>query len=106
MRQTCHQINLPHKLEGKKFIDLFRIFLYHNVLSFGLLRAPQKLLQATTSYVFVSPPPETVVCEDDKIFLYGTSEDIKSTLESIEKRKNRQWQLFAAIYILYVLYDH
>jgi hypothetical protein len=90
LRQTCHQINLPHKLEGKKFIDLFRIFLYHNVLCFGLFRAPQKLLQATTSYVFVSPPPDTVVCEDDKLFLFGTSEDIKICVEeSLEKRKNR-----------------
>lgn len=89
MRQTCHQINLPHRLEAKKFIDVFRIFLYHNVLCFGLLRAPQKYLHASLSYVFISPPSETVVSDEDKLFLYGTSEDIKQALETIEKRKNR-----------------
>ena len=90
LRQSCHQINVPHKLEGRKFIDAFRIFLYYNVLSFGLLRAPQKLLKATTSYVFISPPTETILCEEDKIFLYGSSEDIKTALDVIEKRNKKR----------------
>lgn len=87
LRQSCHQINVPHKLEGRKFIDAFRFFLYYNVLSFGLLRAPQKSLQATTSYVFISPHTDTILCEDDKIFLYGSSEDVIMALEVISNRK-------------------
>jgi hypothetical protein len=47
-------------------------------------------LTATTSYVFISPPIETILCEEDKIFLYGSSEDIKTALEVIEKRNKKR----------------
>jgi hypothetical protein len=58
--QTVMQVDVPQVLVGRKFIDLLRKLSNHNVVCFGLFRAPQMRLKADLPYLYVSP----TVCLD------------------------------------------
>jgi hypothetical protein len=57
--QTVMQVEVPTNLIGRKFIDLLRTLSNHNVVCFGLFRAPQSRLKADLPYLYVSPTVST-----------------------------------------------
>ena len=71
---------MPIALAGRQFLDLYRLFLANNVLCMGLYRSPIKHSGALIPYVFISPPPDAIVYEDDKIFVFGSHQNINRAL--------------------------
>merc|ERR1712000_680498 len=69
--QSVMQVDLLRELIGRRYMDLFRLFLQHQVTVFGLYRAPQPRLKSWLPYIFISPPPNTILGYNDKVFLYG-----------------------------------
>ena len=78
--QTFQQADVPIALAGRQFLDLYRLFLANNVLCMGLYRSPIKHSGALIPYVFISPPPDAIVYEDDKIFVFGSHQNINRAL--------------------------
>lgn len=54
-KQTVMQAEIPDVLIGRKFVDLLRTFAMHNVVCFGLFRAPQSRMKADLPYLYISP---------------------------------------------------
>jgi len=70
--QTVMQIAIPKELVGRRFIDLYRLFLLNQVLCFGLFRAPQFKLGATLPYVYIAPPSQTILNANDRVYAFGS----------------------------------
>merc|ERR1711939_1151835 len=69
--QCVQSVDMPSTLTGRRFIDLLRLFARNRVTVLGLYRAPQIQLGAVLPYVFLMPPPNTVLQRKDKIYIYG-----------------------------------
>lgn len=78
--QTFQQADVPIALAGRQFLDLYRLFLVNNVLCMGLYRSPIRNSGALIPYVYISPPPDAIVYEDDKIFVFGSHQNINRAL--------------------------
>ena len=70
--QLVLQREIPTQLIGKRFIDVFRLYVYRGALVIGLYRAPQKKRGASLPYVYTSPPSLTLTEPGDKLFVYGS----------------------------------
>lgn len=81
--QTVMQVEVPKKLEGRIFLDLFRKFSYHHLIAFGLYRIPLKSVKAILPYVFISPPSTVVLHRGDRVFVYGKPTRISRALNAI-----------------------
>mgnify|MGYP003384993580 FL=1 len=81
--QTVMQIDVPNKLVGRVFLDLFRKFSYHHLIAFGLYRTPRKEVKAILPYVFISAPATVVLERGDRVFVYGKPSRIARALNAI-----------------------
>lgn len=54
--QTVKQFVVPKRFINRKFLDIFRAYVQHNILCLGIYRAPQKSMGALLPYVYLSPP--------------------------------------------------
>ena len=87
--QTFQQVAVPIALAGRKFLDSYRVFLANCVLCLGLYRAPIRHSGALIPYVYISPFPDDTVYEDDKIFVYGSHQNINRALCQAEFIRGR-----------------
>lgn len=78
--QTFQQVDVPITIAGRSFLDLYRLFLANNVLCMGLYRSPLKNSGALIPYVYICPFPDDIVYEDDKIFVFGSHQNINRAL--------------------------
>ncbi len=85
LSQTVMQIDVPYRLIGSTFFDLFRIFINFQVLCFGLYRAPQKILGATLPYVYTSPPKDCVLSLNDRVYVFGTCNNTAKAVDYCNK---------------------
>ena len=83
--QTVMQIDVPSKLVGRIFLDLFRKFSYHHLIAFGLYRIARKQVKAILPYVFISPPATVVLERGDRVFVYGKPSRISRALNAINQ---------------------
>ena len=70
--QLVLQREIPTQLIGKRFIDVFRLYVHQGALVIGLYRAPQKMRGASLPYVYTSPPSLALTEPGDKLFVYGS----------------------------------
>mmetsp|Transcript_3342 Transcript_3342/g.5229 ORF Transcript_3342/g.5229 Transcript_3342/m.5229 type:complete len:1450 (-) Transcript_3342:361-4710(-) len=85
--QTVMQADVPISMVGRKFLDLFRIMSYHHVICFGIYRAANPKARAILPYVYISPPPSTILGQNDRVFLYGKPSRLARAQIAIEKRQ-------------------
>ena len=85
LSQTVMQIDVPYRLIGSTFCDLFRIFIYFQVLCFGLYRAPQKSLGATLPYVYTSPPKDCILALNDRVYVFGSCTNTTKAVDYCNK---------------------
>ncbi len=83
--QTVMQIDVPSKLVGRYFLDLYRKFSYHHLIVFGLYRVPRKSVKAILPYVFISPPGSVILERGDRVFVYGKPSRITRALNAIKQ---------------------
>lgn len=85
LAQTVMQIDVPYRLLGSTFFDLFRIFINFQVLCFGIYRAPQKQLGSTLPYVYTSPPKDCVLSLNDRVYVFGTCSNTTKAVDYCNK---------------------
>ena len=85
--QIVHQLSMPESMTGRKFLDLFRLFIANKVLCFGLYRSPSKVSGALLPYVYVSPPCDAILDRHDRIFCYGSHKNIDWCLQQFSTIK-------------------
>jgi len=69
--QTMCSLPVPKELVGRRFMDLFRLFIANQVVCLGLYRAPQLDLGATLPYVYMQPPTGTILAAGDRVYVFG-----------------------------------
>jgi len=69
--QTMCSLPVPKELIGRRFMDLFRLFIANQVVCIGLYRAPQLKLGAALPYVYVQPPTGTILAAGDRVYVFG-----------------------------------
>jgi len=77
LSQTVQQVSMPKSLVGRSFLDLFRLFASCGAVVLALYRAPHSDEGSLLSFVFTSPPPETILRECDKIFVFAALSSIE-----------------------------
>mmetsp|Transcript_12619 Transcript_12619/g.13030 ORF Transcript_12619/g.13030 Transcript_12619/m.13030 type:complete len:383 (+) Transcript_12619:2-1150(+) len=82
--QIVLQADVPKKMIGRKFLDLFRALSKHHVICFGLYRAPSIHMRAILPYVYICPPPASILAKYDKIFVFGKPSRLARALLYIE----------------------
>jgi hypothetical protein len=68
---------VPKELIGRRFIDIFRLYIAHQVLCLGLLRAAQPSKGATLPYVYVSPPRDTILAAGDYVYVFSNQKNLR-----------------------------
>ena len=76
LSQTVQQMSMPRLLVGRRFIDLFRLFASSNAIILALYRAPCAKDGSLLPFVFTSPPPDTILYENDKMFVFASPTEI------------------------------
>ena len=84
LKQTVQQVAVPPDLVGKRFLDAFRLFMTSQVICLGLYRAPNKSLKNLLPYVYISPPPQTILNDKDKFFVFASSKNISIAIEKAQ----------------------
>ena len=79
--QAMFQIIVPEHLIGKLYKDVFRSFIARNILVLGILRAPTTENEATFDYVYTSPDLDTILGENDRLYVYTNPMRLNNTLE-------------------------
>ena len=82
---------MPASLVGRRFLDLFRLFSSSGAVALALYRAPHPDQGSLLAFVFTSPPPDTVLREHDKIFVFAAQSSIHEAMEKAT-RANSQVQ--------------
>ena len=83
LSQTMMCMELPKDLVGFKFIDLFRLFIFNQVVVLGLYRGPMPSLGSTLSYVYTSPPRNAVLQAGDRVYVYGTNANLDRAKQGV-----------------------
>eukprot|EP00606_Chrysophyceae_sp_TOSAG23-5_P000096 GSChrysophyteH2.ASY1.ANO1.1748.1 assembled CDS len=83
LSQTMMCVELPKDLVGFKFIDLFRLFIFNQVVVLGLYRGPMPSLGSTLSYVYTSPPRNAVLHAGDRVYVYGTNANLDRAKQGV-----------------------
>jgi hypothetical protein len=91
LNQSVQSVNVPKELVGRRFVDLFRIFISNNVLVLGLYRGPQPALGSILPYVYISPPKHTILGENDRIYIFAAASAWQRTLIAIRSIPHRDW---------------
>lgn len=91
LSQTVQQVSMPASLVGRRFLDLFRLFSSSGAVALALYRAPHPDQGSLLAFVFTSPPPDTVLREHDKIFVFAAQSSIHEAMEKAT-RANSQVQ--------------
>ena len=55
LSQTVMQVEVPASLIGKKFLDIFRIFITHRILCIGIYRTAQLKNGGLLPHVYLAP---------------------------------------------------
>lgn len=82
--QTVMQVQVPEELIGHTFLKLFRVFMFNQVLCFGLYRAPQRNLGASLPYVYISPPPSALIGKGDRVYLFGSNRALMKAIKACQ----------------------
>ena len=77
LKQTMRSIPVPKELVGRRFIDLFRLFIANQVLCLGIYRAPQIKLGAALPYVYISPPLDTILASEDRAYVFADASNLQ-----------------------------
>ena len=83
LSQTMMCMELPKDLVGFKFIDLFRLFIFNQVVVLGLYRGPMPSLGSTLSYVYTSPPRNALLHAGDRVYVYGTNANLDRAKQGV-----------------------
>ena len=75
--QTLCSLPVPKELIGRRFMDLFRLFIANQVVCMGLYRAPQIKLGATLPYVYISPPTGTILAAGDRVYVFADGPNLQ-----------------------------
>lgn len=87
--QTVMQAEVPEALIGRRFIDLLRTLSRHNVVCFGIFRAPQQRLKADLPYLYISPTPGTIIARRDKLMLFCSCSNLDKARTACENMAPR-----------------
>ena len=90
--QTLSTVPVPKELLGRRFLDIFRLFIANQVLCLGLFRAPQAKLGSNLPYVYVSPPANTILAPGDRAYVFASVANLqrsKLALSSVSKWKSK-----------------
>eukprot|EP00602_Paraphysomonas_sp_CaronLab_P008705 CAMPEP_0185036716 /NCGR_PEP_ID=MMETSP1103-20130426/30072_1 /TAXON_ID=36769 /ORGANISM="Paraphysomonas bandaiensis, Strain Caron Lab Isolate" /LENGTH=1063 /DNA_ID=CAMNT_0027574349 /DNA_START=301 /DNA_END=3492 /DNA_ORIENTATION=- len=71
-------ISLPKTFTYRYFSDVYRACIARYVLVLGLYRAASVSEQSYMPFVYTCPPPRTVLNMNDKLYVYGTPQDVKN----------------------------
>jgi len=82
--QTMRQVPVPKPFVGFYFLDLYRAMLSRYVLIMAIYRGPDHTEGNVLPYVYTAPPPECVLRENDKLFVFGVSNEIDECIASID----------------------
>ena len=77
LTQTMTSQLVPKELIGRRFIDIFRLYIAHQVLCLGLYRAAQPSMGATIPYLYVSPPHKTILASGDYVYVYSNQASLR-----------------------------
>lgn len=78
--QTIFLESIPLPFHGRLFVDIFRSYQSRGILVLGLYRSPIPATEAILPYVFTSPWADTIIRENDKIYLFGHPTVIKEAV--------------------------
>ena len=81
--QTLMQVPMPPSMIGFFFVDIFRTFASRSMLILALYRGPSTADGNVLPYVITAPPPETILRENDKLFIFGIPKDIEECLSQL-----------------------
>jgi hypothetical protein len=79
--QAVFQILVPEHLIGVVYKDVFRTFIARNILILGIYRAPTTQNEATFDYVYTSPDLDTILGDNDRLYVYTNPKRLTDTLE-------------------------
>ena len=80
--QTTYQIDVPLPFVGHPFILLFRAFNARNVSVLALYRAKHADDKSSLPFVFLCPPPESIIREGDRAFVFCNPHRLEHSLET------------------------
>jgi hypothetical protein len=66
--QTTHQIPIPSRFTGLEYSYIHRSFNARHILLIAIYRANTKDNNAVLPFVYISPAPDTIMNENDKLF--------------------------------------
>jgi len=82
--QTMRQVPVPKAMAGCFFVDMYRSLLSRYVLLVALYRGPDAMEGNVLPYVHTAPPPETILRENDKMFVFGSAKEVDDCIHSLD----------------------
>ena len=82
--QTMRQVPVPKAMAGCFFVDMYRSLLSRYVLLVALYRGPDAMEGNVLPYVHTAPPPDTILRENDKMFVFGSAKEVDDCVQSLD----------------------